>query len=786
VSGCSLGLLLVFGLAGVARSHVPHDTVVALAVPPTMDASLPWYLVADPYDTTLLLRSDAAGTDWWHEGGDPVGGDLLGAAMLDDGTPVLLGRDRVWWRDEEGWAWDPLDAEPSAIVADGDGALLLLDGALWRWTPAAGPSLEIEGPAPFLLLGPGPVMVDQDEQVWFPDGEDWDTALAPGVAGAALLADAVYLADYDGAVWRHDGATWQACGALPEPDNGVDPEIHRLAWDGSRLIAAPGWGGPFASSDGCESWEDRRIHGVPGDDLGQARNPGAVWLTLAAHGDRWLLGGYYGLYLSEDAGLRWQEQPLLSPAATRGLAFSPTYWADRTVFWGTYAASVAITQDDGDSFRAPAHGVLEANVQDVRTSAAGNFHVVTVVSGHVPYVSRDGGEHWSRPPGLPGQVIRIFPWNGGREFWALPYELEPPLLESTDGGETFVAPEALIEALEGAQPASAARCQGACAGAVRCLTAVNPTSLLCSTDSGETWEVWYRAAGDEDADHGRDAVTEPALMPLDDPEVVIFGDPSGLHRVTDGGATWVDTELPDGDVPVELGLAAGDHVFAATRSGALFRSDDRGETWIELEPRLSSQATVMVSNPGFTSEAHLLIGNLDGVWELVDPAGEPSLRRWTPYQRVDDNSGFVEAAGCPGQQRDDEAGMDGRQPLPLGCSFTLRMQGETLRVLGVTGDGGAGSLLVDGITVARLPDPNLESRRVLALVEGLEPGWHHLELVGEGDASLAVDAIEATDARGLPYSEPPRFRCGCASGGAVPAGLLGLLGVLGLAARRRR
>ena len=761
-----LALVLAAIPRGDLRAHVPHDTVVAVAAPADLDASAPWYLVADPYSISLLLRSDQAGRGWLHQGGEPVGDSLVGAAMLDDGTLTLLASSRLWWLEGDDWSWDELPGELFAVTADGDRLLLTGPSGLWSWTPRDGFAEELVESS-FVLLGAGPVAVDDERLVWFLADGDWVAEEAPADPGAVLAADDLYLADMEGRVWRMDDQGWVACGVLPDPGDGTSAEIHRLAWDGERLVAAPGWRGPFVSEDRCESWIDRAVAGVPGaDNFGQARTAVAVWTTLGASGDRWVIGGYFGVFLSEDAGQSWQEQPILSPAATRGLAFSPAYTGDQGVYWGTYAAGVAISHDDGASVVSPSHGLAEGNVQDVRTSDNGQEHVVTAVSGHVAYASHDAGQSWKHFQNLGGQAARIFPWDGGLEYWVIPYDPDEPLLESLDGGRSWGAPEALIRALDGAQPAAAARCKGTCGGAWRCLTAVNPTSLICSTDSGETWDVWYRADPGEigSDEQGRDAVTEPVLMPLDEPEVVIFGDPSGLHRVSELGATWVDTPIAHGDVPVELACAAGDHAFAATRSGAILRSDDRGQSWIDLDLRLSSQATVMVSSPGFTQDAHLLVANLEGVFELLDPTGSPTLGPWTAWQRVDDRSGFVSSLGCPALSPDGDASMDSRQPLPEGCSLSVSLQGQAIRVLGISGTGSAGRLRIDGVSVASLPDEDPPGAKVLALVEGLEPGWHLVELMGEGNESLQIDAVESTGPEGFGPSDPPDARCACGHG----------------------
>jgi photosystem II stability/assembly factor-like uncharacterized protein len=56
----------------------------------------------------------------------------------------------------------------------------------------------------------------------------------------------------------------------------------------------------------------------------------------------------------------------------------------------------------------------------------------------------------------------------------------------------------------------------------------------------------------------------------------------GVRRTTDGGRTWTDCDLPQPGV-FSLAVSAADGaVYAGTEPSALYRSDDRGETWREL------------------------------------------------------------------------------------------------------------------------------------------------------------------------------------------------------------
>ena len=57
----------------------------------------------------------------------------------------------------------------------------------------------------------------------------------------------------------------------------------------------------------------------------------------------------------------------------------------------------------------------------------------------------------------------------------------------------------------------------------------------------------------------------------------------GVRRTTDGGRSWIDCALPEPAV-FSLAVSAADGaVYAGTEPSRLFRSDDRGENWRELE-----------------------------------------------------------------------------------------------------------------------------------------------------------------------------------------------------------
>jgi hypothetical protein len=68
-----------------------------------------------------------------------------------------------------------------------------------------------------------------------------------------------------------------------------------------------------------------------------------------------------------------------------------------------------------------------------------------------------------------------------------------------------------------------------------------------------------------------------------DPDAVWVGlGDDGMRRTGDGGGTWVESGLAGEQVFSVAVSAADGAVYAGTEPSALYRSDDRGETWREL------------------------------------------------------------------------------------------------------------------------------------------------------------------------------------------------------------
>jgi hypothetical protein len=110
-------------------------------------------------------------------------------------------------------------------------------------------------------------------------------------------------------------------------------------------------------------------------------------------------------------------------------------------------------------------------------------------------------------------------------------------------------------------------------------------------EAGEAWTVSLSLAGS--------GVQCVAVDPVD-PDTVFAGlRKGGVRRGVDGGRSWVDCRLPEPGAGVfSLAVSAADGVvYAGTEPSRLFRSDDRGESWGELEALLELPSRAQWSFP---------------------------------------------------------------------------------------------------------------------------------------------------------------------------------------------
>jgi photosystem II stability/assembly factor-like uncharacterized protein len=194
----------------------------------------------------------------------------------------------------------------------------------------------------------------------------------------------------------------------------------------------------------------------------------------------------------------------------------------------------------------------------------------------------------------------------------------------------------------------------------------NAIARLDESDGSWAVEVLLRGSG------AQCLALDPA-----DPDTVFAGlREGGVRRTADGGGTWVDCAVPEpGVFSLAVGAADG-AVYAGTEPSALYRSDDRGESWRELESllQLPSRPTWSFPPRPWTShvrwiapsphEANLLLVGIElgglmrsadrgETWEDHRPGAQRDVHSLTWHPRVE---GRAYEAGGGGAAWSDDAG----------------------------------------------------------------------------------------------------------------------------------
>ncbi len=310
--------------------------------------------------------------------------------------------------------------------------------------------------------------------------------------------------------------------------------------------------GIMRSADGGESW--RRV----GIDAGMHSD--ALVRTLANHTDRpgvVFAGTDKGLYRSDDAGQRW------------GLV--------DTTMSGSCVWALAIDSAD------PSLMFAGTGTPD----PAGVFR------------STDGGKTWEKRPvdvaeecpnvGVPRVTgIAIDPLNH-RDVW-VGLEVDG-LRHSADGGDTW-------DSINGAIPNPDVHNVAVAAGPPKTVVVVVNNDVYTSGDNGTSWDrLGIREVF---------PLTYPrGIMVQPDNSNVIFvtigdttpGQTGTVMRSRDTGKTWEDLSLPvepnAAMWTVNIQPTDPNVVFAGSRYGYLYRSDDAGDSWNKLRREFSEISSVM-------------------------------------------------------------------------------------------------------------------------------------------------------------------------------------------------
>jgi photosystem II stability/assembly factor-like uncharacterized protein len=507
-------------------------------------------------------------------------------------------------------------------------------------------------------------------------------AVAPGLAAAAWQhmgpkelggrvtdiaidperPDTVYAGTGSGGVWKSDdgGLNWspswppelpQAIGGLAAaPDGTLYAGTGEPTPAGGYVVSSGR--GVFRSEDGGVTW-------TPSGGLGRSgaigriavdpRDPSRVF--AAASGSPLFPGGERGLYRSTNAGASWV--PVLRgetpTAGAIDVAVDPedgrnvlaAMW-DRDILGRRLAGSgsgLYRSSDGGDTWEevslpgnVPPQQVGRIGVAYAPSQPSRAYAVVASDRGGEAvglWRSDDGGERWERAGASPDSLLQAnYGWWFGR-IWVDPRDHDRVFvggvlpLESTDGGESFTPHGSTSgPALPGGEQATVHFNQHAMAW-----DPARPARVYLGNDGGmfrsngdahsatwvsavsQGWTQHYSVAGtswtastarrvshvEPTEDNPLGTVTAVSAAPSD-PRVVYAGTPDGvLWRTEDGGEHWdqlEDDDLPPAEVaqivvdPADPAVAVVVHAGSPADAAHVVSTSDGGETWQDIESDL--------------------------------------------------------------------------------------------------------------------------------------------------------------------------------------------------------
>jgi photosystem II stability/assembly factor-like uncharacterized protein len=151
--------------------------------------------------------------------------------------------------------------------------------------------------------------------------------------------------------------------------------------------------------------------------------------------------------------------------------------------------------------------------------------------------------------------------------------------------------------------------------------AARGTGLFRSDDGGRTWQFAYESLG-LDAPLPTLDVTLSPDFPSD--QTIFAGVPGGILRSFDGGRSWLVATLPSpppvvGSLVASPNLARDGVLFAGTTEDGVFRSADRGSTWVAWNFGLLDLNVFCVAlSPAYSDDETLYVGTETGIFRSTN------------------------------------------------------------------------------------------------------------------------------------------------------------------------
>jgi len=784
-------LLCLLPLLGQkAAAHSPHDRITGLAVSAGFDTDQTVFCTLIHSNTFILRSVDGGNT--WHPSqiGFPHRMPScieLSPDFVQDGVGFVGTEQGTVFRSTDGGlSWAPANSTPLGTVildiacspdygvdetlfigSSGQGIYMSTDGGdTWTAANTGLGDFHVNEIAISPDFATDNTLFAATEHGLFKSvdrGANWFNPLSSGISQfiAASVAvspgftqdDVVYVGVRYWGVFRSDdgGANWTWRGAgLPELNTNRVALSPSFDMDETLFVATTE--GVYQSLDAGLTWDAVDAGLAPKADQTDDHYRTFAFSRTYATDKTIFLAGWEGVHLSDADTTNWRQLNVFNQNMVRGLAISPGYGSDGTLFAGTYGGGVYRSQDHGDTWIARDTSLQGIFIADLCVSPTLPTDY-TVFVGNAKGLERSlsGGNAWHRINVNPNDFVyfrcmavspgfatdeTLLGGNGSEGT----YEL----YKSTDGGDTFVP---IGTDFDGAyclafSPAWTSD-QTVYAGTNR--------GVYSTSDGAVTWN----AVGIP----GEDILCLALSGGYGTDGTVFAGSrDTGVHRSTDFGATWVllDNGITDHVIQalcVSPNFQTDGTVLAATKSGGVFVSTDSGDTWTSAGLE-GSFLREMVISPEYATDQTIFVGAWDGV-HRTENNGQ-TWERVLLFQRWDDQSDYIARTSHWSVYKDALASAKRLiHADDAAAKADMHFVGDSIRWIGATAPfGGIAQVFIDGTYDADvdLYSASVNWQKVVYTKTGLGPGPHYIYITNTGTnnpnstgTKVIIDAFEVIE-----------------------------------------
>jgi photosystem II stability/assembly factor-like uncharacterized protein len=587
-------------------AHRPHDVVIQVRVSPEYENDQTLFIIV----RHNLFKSVDGGKSWQRiiKGIDATGFlmDLSGDQKSNQVMYLSTNYDGIYKTEDGGDSWfkvnnglntlilDQLFVDPNSaefVVAAGNDKKLYKTedgGSTWQETLTADANITA-----ILITENEGTIIAGDEQgnlyISRNRGQEWqeskllsqdDTGAITAITTAndhlwiGTAKKGVYKSTEQGFV-----ATNQGLGDLRITD--------LLANDSTNLYASTWDQGFFISNDDGDTWT-KSIQGLQKDaQADQLKEP--HFSVLAKSGNNIFLGGFDGLFKSEDLGKSWNLLETLSLGTVVSYDISPNYLNDQTLAIVTYVGNFYLSQDGGKTWTPRNKGLeiarLDSNYVPYKTQHPRRFFDIafspnyendqTIFSSLLwtqVAISNNQAESWN-VVSLPSEVrgIQIVPSpNYASDQTVYVANQQGLIFKSTNGGKNF-----------------------SLAGKIGQAPGNDPPSLVISPNFA----------------------SDQTLYSYTD---------QGIYKSTDGGKKWTSVNLK-GKHDLQLAISPNyqnDQILLASSHLGLFKTEDQGKSWVNLsiaELGLDHYLDGVAISPNYENDQTIIVSARGkGLYKSVD------------------------------------------------------------------------------------------------------------------------------------------------------------------------